>query len=130
MIGGGTDNHVRAVVKLGSTPELMLMVDRPVDTQIIAAAQRTERLVAEYHRLDENRTKLQVTFAVIFALVALLVLFAAVLTGSGAGQPDRPPGRPADPCGRAGPGRRPRGAGARKSAARTRSPACPVPSTA
>ena len=94
VIGGGTDNHVRAVVKLGSTPELMLMVDRPVDTQIIAAVERTQRLVAEYHRLDENRTKLQVTFAIIFALVALLVLFAAVLTGLVlANQIARPVGR-------------------------------------
>ena len=94
VIGGGTDNHVRAVVKLGSTPELMLMVDRPVDTQIIAAVENTERLVAQYHRLDENRTKLQVTFAVIFALVALLVLFAAVLTGLVlANQIARPVGR-------------------------------------
>ena len=94
VIGGGNDNHVRAVVKLGSTPELMLMVDRPVDTQIIAAVENTERLVAEYHRLDDNRTKLQVTFAVIFALVALLVLFAAVLTGLVlANQIARPVGR-------------------------------------
>ncbi len=94
VIGGGTDNHVRAVVKLDSTPELMLMVDRPVDTQIIAAAQRTEQLVGEYRRLDQNRTKLQVTFAVIFALVALLVLFAAVLTGLVlANQIARPVGR-------------------------------------
>jgi two-component system nitrogen regulation sensor histidine kinase NtrY len=94
VIGGGTDNHVRAVVKLGSTPELMLMIDRPVDTQIIAAAERTERLVSEYHRLDANRTKLQVTFALIFALVALLVLFAAVLTGLVlANQIARPVGR-------------------------------------
>ena len=94
VLGGGTDNHVRAVVKLGSTPELMLMVDRPVDTQIIAAVENTERLVAEYHRLDDNRTKLQVTFAVIFALVALLVLFAAVLTGLVlANQIARPVGR-------------------------------------
>ncbi len=81
VIGGGNDNHVRAVVKLGSTPELMLMIDRPVDTQIIAAVNRTERLVSEYHQLDANRSKLQVTFVVIFALVALLVLFAAILTG-------------------------------------------------
>ena len=94
VIGGGTDNHVRAVVKLGSTPELMLMIDRPVDTQIIASVEKTERLVAEYHRLDDNRTKLQVTFAVIFALVALLVLFAAVLTGLVlANQIARPVGR-------------------------------------
>jgi two-component system, NtrC family, nitrogen regulation sensor histidine kinase NtrY len=81
VIGGGTENHVRAVVKLGEAPELMLMVDRPVDTQIIADVERTERLVAEYKRLDANRNKLQVTFALIFALVALLVLSAAVLTG-------------------------------------------------
>ncbi len=81
VIGGDLDNHVRAVVKLGSTPELMLMVDRPVDTQIIADVNRTERLVAEYKVLDGNRNKLQVTFALIFGLVALLVLFAAVLTG-------------------------------------------------
>ena len=94
VIGGGTDNHVRAVVKLGSTPELMLMVDRPVDTEIIRAVDNTERLVAEYHRLDNNRTKLEVTFAVIFALVALLVLFAAVLTGLVlANQIARPVGR-------------------------------------
>ena len=81
VIGGGNDNHVRAVVKLGSTPELMLMIDRPVDTQIIAAVNRTEQLVGEYHQLDANRSKLQVTFVVIFALVVLLVLFAAILTG-------------------------------------------------
>ena len=94
VIGGGDENHVRAVVKLGSTPELMLMIDRPVDTQIIAAVDRTERLVAEYHRLDNNRSKLQVTFAIIFALVALLVLFAAALTGLVlANQIARPVGR-------------------------------------
>ena len=81
VIGGDADNHVRAVVKLGSTPELMLMIDRPVDTQIIAAVNRTEQLVHQYHQLDANRSKLQVTFVVIFALVTLLVLFAAILTG-------------------------------------------------
>ena len=81
VIGGGNDNHVRAVVKLGSTPELMLMIDRPVDTNIIAAVNQTEQLVGEYHRLDANRSKLQVTFVIIFALIALLVLFAAILTG-------------------------------------------------
>jgi two-component system nitrogen regulation sensor histidine kinase NtrY len=81
VIGGGTENHVRAVVKLGEAPELMLMVDRPVDTHIISDVERTEQLVAEYKQLDANRNKLQVTFALIFALVALLVLSAAVLTG-------------------------------------------------
>ena len=41
----------------------------------------TEMAVAEYDRLDRNRSGLQVTLALIFALVALLVLVAAVLIG-------------------------------------------------
>jgi two-component system nitrogen regulation sensor histidine kinase NtrY len=72
---------VRAVVQLNSTPPLMLLIGRPVDPQILEHMARTEQAVAEYHRLDESRTWLQVAFAWIFALVALLVLSAAVLIG-------------------------------------------------
>jgi two-component system nitrogen regulation sensor histidine kinase NtrY len=43
--------------------------------------QRTEQAATEYHRLDENRSWLQVAFAWIFAIVALLVLLAAGLIG-------------------------------------------------
>ena len=94
VIGGDLDNHVRAVVRLGTTPELMLMIDRPVDTQITADVLRTEQLVGEYQRLDANRSKLQITFAMIFALVALLVLAAAILIGLVlANQIARPVGR-------------------------------------
>ena len=42
---------------------------------------RTEQAVAEYQRLDQNRSWLQIAFAWIFAIVALLVLMAAVLIG-------------------------------------------------
>ncbi len=59
----------------------MLMIGRPVDPAILDHMARTEQAVAEYHRLDQNRSGLQVTFALIFALVALLVLLAAVLIG-------------------------------------------------
>jgi len=72
---------VRAVVQLNSTPTLMLMIERPVDPQILDHAANTEKAVAEYERLDQNRSGLQITFALIFALVALLVLSAAVLIG-------------------------------------------------
>jgi two-component system nitrogen regulation sensor histidine kinase NtrY len=73
--------RVRAVVQLNSTPPLMLLIGRPVDPQILEHMARTERAVAEYHQLDKNRSGLQITFALIFALVALLVLSAAVLIG-------------------------------------------------
>ncbi len=81
VLAGDDTSRVRAVVKLDATPPLMLMIDRPVDPQILDHMTRTEQAVAEYDRLDKSRSGLQVTFALIFALVALLVLAAAVLIG-------------------------------------------------
>jgi len=56
-------------------------VGRPVDAQILEHMLRTEQAVSEYQRLDQSRSWLQIAFAWIFALVALLVLSAAVLIG-------------------------------------------------
>ena len=81
VLGSPDENRVRAVVQLGSTLPLMLEIGRPVDPEILNHMVRTEQAVAEYSRLDESRTKLQITFAMIFALIALLVLMAAVLIG-------------------------------------------------
>ena len=81
VIGTPDGSRVRAVVQLNETPSLMLLIGRPVDPQILSHMTRTEQAVAEYRRLDENRSGLQVTFALIFAMVALLVLSAAVLLG-------------------------------------------------
>ena len=81
VLGSPDDNQVRAVVQLQTRPPLMLLIGRPVDPQILNHMARTERAVAEYKQLDENRSGLQVTFALIFALVALLVLCAAILIG-------------------------------------------------
>ncbi len=73
--------RVRAVVRLDATPPLTLLVGRPIDPQILDYMQRTELAVATYQRLDQNRSWLQIAFAWIFAIVALLVLLAAVLIG-------------------------------------------------
>ena len=74
---------VSAVVGLGdvSPPRLMLVITRPVDPVILDHMRRTQKVVADYNRLDHNRSGLQITFVMIFALVALLVLAAAVLVG-------------------------------------------------
>ena len=81
VIGSPDEDRVRAVVQLNAQPTLMLLIGRPIDPNILDHMARTEQAVAEYRRLDENRSGLQVTFALIFALVALLVLSAAVLLG-------------------------------------------------
>ncbi|HLB97657.1 MAG TPA: ATP-binding protein, partial [Acetobacteraceae bacterium] len=83
-----------ALVQLNSQPPLVLMIGRPVDPQILTYVSRTEQAAAEYARLDESRSWLQIAFAWIFALVALLVLSGAVLIGlMMANQIARPIGR-------------------------------------
>ncbi len=81
VLNAGDGTRVRAVVRLESTPPLMLMIGRPIDPVILGYMQRTEQAVAAYQRLDENRSWLQIAFAWIYAIVALLVLLAAGLIG-------------------------------------------------
>ncbi len=94
VLGSADEHRVRAIVQINQKPTLMLLIGRQVDQTILDHMVRTESAVAEYQRLDENRSGLQVTFALIFALVALLVLSAAVLIGLVlANQIARPVGR-------------------------------------
>ena len=81
VVPSGDHTRVRAVVELASMPSLMLMIGRPIDPQILDHMVRTESAVAQYERLDQNRSWLQIAFAWIFALLALLVLSASVLIG-------------------------------------------------
>ena len=81
VLDGGDGTRVRAVVRLESIPPLMLLIGRPIDPSILNYMHRTEAAVAEYDRLDQNRSWLQIAFAWIFAIVALLVLLAAGLIG-------------------------------------------------
>jgi two-component system nitrogen regulation sensor histidine kinase NtrY len=75
------ERQVRAVVELSQTPALMLVITRLVDPTILEHMHRTENVVADYKRLNDNKAKIQFTFVMIFALVALLVLAAAALIG-------------------------------------------------
>ncbi len=81
VLGSEDQTRVRAVVQLNSTPALMMLIGRPIDPEILNHVARTEATVAEYDRLDQNRSGLQITLALIFAVVALLVLCAAALIG-------------------------------------------------
>jgi two-component system nitrogen regulation sensor histidine kinase NtrY len=81
VMNGGDGTRVRAVARLNATPPLLLMIGRPVDPKILGYMTRTEQAVSEYQRLDQSRSWLQIAFAWIFAVVALLVLLAAALIG-------------------------------------------------
>jgi len=68
----------QAVIKLDTTPPLMLMVEKPVDPAILDHVNKTQEAVAEYQRLSKNRAGLEISFALIIAVLALLVLSALV----------------------------------------------------
>jgi two-component system nitrogen regulation sensor histidine kinase NtrY len=79
--GESEEGRVRALVELDIQPGLMLLIGRPIDPGVIEHMQRTELAFQQYDQLDRNRSGLQITFAMIFAIAALLVLLAAVSIG-------------------------------------------------
>lgn len=81
LSGEGDRSRVRALLALEQPPGMMMLIGRPVDHRVLAFAERAEAAVAQYHQLDQNRSGLQITFALIFVIVGLLVLAAAVLVG-------------------------------------------------
>ena len=81
VLPGELEGRVRAIVSLDPVSGLMLLIGRPVDPSVIEHMQRTEAAVTAYEQLDRNRSGLQITFVMIFAIAALLVLLAAVLIG-------------------------------------------------
>ncbi|MGE4481122.1 ATP-binding protein [Acidocella sp.] len=68
----------QAVIKLDITPPLMLMVEKPIDPAILDHVNKTQEAVAEYQRLAKNRSQLEVSFALIIAVLTLLVLSALI----------------------------------------------------
>jgi two-component system nitrogen regulation sensor histidine kinase NtrY len=68
----------QAVIKLDINPPLMLMVEKPIDPAILDHVNKTQEAVAEYQRLSKNRAGLEISFALIIAVLALLVLSALI----------------------------------------------------
>jgi len=72
---------VRALVKLESYPAAYLLVGRFVDANVLARLNRTEEAVSEYLRLEGERSELEISFTLLFAVVALLLLLVSVWFG-------------------------------------------------
>ena len=75
------DDRVRALVRLSGPRELHLYVGRLVDPIVLSHMKRTEGAVKEFEQLEINRSDIQINFALIFVVVGLLLLLAAVWIG-------------------------------------------------
>ncbi|MBT4888677.1 MAG: PAS domain-containing sensor histidine kinase, partial [Rhodospirillales bacterium] len=75
------DDRVRAVVNLNQFVDAYLLVGRFVDARVIEHVERVERGARQYKSFEEKKGGLQITFVVLFVVVAVLVLLAAAWVG-------------------------------------------------
>ncbi|OUT98411.1 MAG: two-component sensor histidine kinase [Flammeovirgaceae bacterium TMED32] len=74
-------DRIRAIIRLNNFVDTYLYVGRFVDPEILAYIDKTKRAAAQYRDLEGKRFDIQITFALIFSIMALLLLFAAVWVG-------------------------------------------------
>jgi two-component system nitrogen regulation sensor histidine kinase NtrY len=75
------EERVRALVRLDEFSDLYLYVGRFIEPRVLAHRDETHLAAAQYERLEGQRSGLQIKFAVIYILVAMLVLAAAIVIG-------------------------------------------------
>ncbi|MEI8394020.1 MAG: PAS domain-containing sensor histidine kinase [Rhodospirillaceae bacterium] len=75
------DDRVRALVRLDRFVDTYLFVGRVVEAKVLAHMQSAQNAVRQYTELEGSRSNLQITFSLIFVVVALLLLMAAVWMG-------------------------------------------------
>lgn len=81
VIQADDDTKVRALIKLSFLPNCYLLVARNIDTKVLDHVINTKGAASEYARLKGQISNLQIQFLIIFAVVALLLLFAAIWLG-------------------------------------------------
>jgi len=74
-------DRVRALVKLDRFDNTYLYIGRFVDSRVLNHMESTQRAVQAYEQLEGRRSGLQVTFAMVFIIVALLLLLVSVWIG-------------------------------------------------
>ena len=73
-----TESGVRALASLGPGSGLYLYIGKAFDPRIALAVEQNRNAVQLYHQIENARSKLQITVGLIFAVLALLVLTAAI----------------------------------------------------
>jgi len=81
ILTAGTDDRVHALVELDSLNDIFLYVGRPVDQRVLAHMDRSQGAAKLYEEMEGQRSDLQIRFAMIFVVVALLLLLAAIWVG-------------------------------------------------
>jgi len=74
-------DHVAAVVKLHGYDDMYLYVARMLDPRVVEQLRATQESIGEYANLEARRLGIQIAFALIFAVIALIVLLSSAWIG-------------------------------------------------
>ncbi|MDC3286901.1 PAS domain-containing sensor histidine kinase [Alphaproteobacteria bacterium] len=75
------NNKLQAIVKLNSFVDAYLLVGRFIDAKVLDALNRTKVAASDYQLLSLRQFDLQISLAVMFAVVALLLLLSSLWLG-------------------------------------------------
>lgn len=81
LMTGANQDRVRALVKLRNYEGAYLLVGRMVDPQVLKHLTETKLAAEDYDDLQSKFSGLQITVTLIFVVVGLLVLLAAIWSG-------------------------------------------------
>src|SRR5947207_5681466 len=75
------DNYVAAIIKLRGYNDLYLYIARLLDPRVLAQLRATQASVAQYADLSARQVGIQIAFALMYTVIALIVLLSAVWIG-------------------------------------------------
>ena len=81
ILAAEQDNRVRALVYLDAYEDTFLVVGRLLDPKVLAHTDRASEAAKLYRAMEGRRSRIQLTFAAIFIVVAMVLLFAATWVG-------------------------------------------------
>ncbi|WP_404426770.1 ATP-binding protein [Thalassospira australica] len=81
LLLGNTDNRIRAMAHLDSFIDGYLLVGRFVDPNVLERIDKARKAVTAYENLEGERSGIVITFVMIFVLIAVVLLLAAVTLG-------------------------------------------------
>ncbi|MEQ8285325.1 PAS domain-containing sensor histidine kinase [Thalassospira sp.] len=78
---GSADNRIRALAKIPTFINAFLLVGRFVDPNVLDRIDKARRAVDAYESLEGERSGIVITFVMIFVLISVVLLLAAVTMG-------------------------------------------------
>ncbi len=74
-------SRITAMTKLSNFPKLYLYVGRPVSSKALRSLERTEQSVGEYNALREKRGGLKLAHGLMYTMISMTALLAAIWAG-------------------------------------------------